>query len=159
MSKRSIAAHLNIAIDPNYPPPKISTTFSSIRQKVRSTWENFEAVEERLVRLDEEVHNELLKYISAHQRATPQQVQVKKNRLTICMYEPPITEAETCSRELERGIGDLEEAAKKEAETVESRATLEIDIGVMRNCLKTTRDIVDAARVQFEQARKSLEVS
>jgi hypothetical protein len=159
MSERSIAAHLDITIDPNNPPPEMSIAFASIRQNVHSTWEKFEAAEEHLARLDEEVHNELLNYISSHQHATPQQVQAKKNSLTIRMYESPIAEAETCYRELERGIKDLEEAARKEAETVEGRATLELDIKVMKNCRKTTREIIDAARMQFDQARKSLKTS
>jgi hypothetical protein len=44
----------------------------------------------------------------------------------------------------------------REPETLEGRAALEIDVGVMRECLGIAREILGVARTQVEGARAIL---
>ncbi|KAF2823274.1 hypothetical protein CC86DRAFT_409196 [Ophiobolus disseminans] len=147
------ATHLNIPIDLNNPPPSASMSFLKIQQQVKTTWDAFEVVENSLVRLDDNVHAEVLNYISSHRSATKAQLQVQRARLTVQLHEPRIVQAEGACRELERTARLLEEAARKELTTVEARAALEIDVPVIRNCLATTREIIGVAEAQLNGAR------
>ncbi|KAF1841576.1 uncharacterized protein K460DRAFT_409036 [Cucurbitaria berberidis CBS 394.84] len=147
------AAHLDVMVDLNNPRPPVSETFYSLRQQVNTTWHELEAAEGHLVALDDTIDAEMLSYVSANQKATMQQVWAERYRITIQKYAPAIDEAEKCCSELTGGIQALEKAAHGESQTLEGQATLEIDIDVMRNCLDTTKNIIEAGRAQLEQAR------
>jgi hypothetical protein len=69
------------------------------------------------------------------------------------LHEPAIAEAEHWCNELESGIEALEAAARKEPDTLEGRAAVEIDVPVMKNGLATTLEIADAARAQLRVAK------
>jgi len=150
------ATHLNIAIDSDRPPPAASTFLLAIRQQTKTAWEAFEAAENRLITLDDDVHAEVLEFISSHRSATTAQLQVARARLTMRIYEPRITEAESCCYELDKSVGALEEAAVKEPRTVEAQATMKVDMEVIKSSLATTREIIHAAQAQLNGARSVL---
>jgi hypothetical protein len=58
---------------------------------------------------------------------------------------------------LEDTIKALEDAVLKEPVTLEGRVTLEIDVEVMRNCLATTREIVQVAQAQLNDAKRTVD--
>jgi hypothetical protein len=156
---RSIASHLEITIDSNDPPPAATLAFTHLRQQTEDIWQKFEAAEKSLIPLDDMVNEEVLEYVSAHKRATGPELKIERARFTIRLYEPRVTEAEVWCKELKNAIPPLEEAALKELKTVEGRATLQIDVGVMRKNLATTWDILQVAQVQLQRARSILDPS
>lgn len=153
---RSIASHLEIAIDSNDPPPAATLAFTNLRQQVQDIWQNFETAEKELIHLDDRVNEQVLEYVSGHRCATGPELKIERARFTTRLYESPVVEAEACCDELENAISALEEAAQREPKTLEGRATLELDIEVMRKNLATTRDILHVAHVQLQQARSIL---
>jgi hypothetical protein len=146
------APHFEIEIDPNNPPPTASQSFTGIRQQAENIWNNFEAAVKALVPLDDEVHASVLEYVSSHPRATTLEIRMERSRITMRLHPPRIAELELRCRELENAITELEQAALREPETVEGRATLELDVGVMRRCLATTRAIIEVAHSQLGKA-------
>jgi hypothetical protein len=151
--QRWSAPHLDIEIDPNNPPPTASQSFTEIRQQAENIWNDFETAEKALVPLDDEVHANVLDYISSHPRAIAPEIIMERSRITMRIHPPRIAETELRCRELENAITELEQAALREPETVEGRATLELDVGVMRRCLETTRAIIEVAHSQLGKAR------
>lgn len=155
-SGRSIASHLEVTIDPNNPPPTASPAFTTLREKVENIWKEFEAAENALTELDDDVNNEVLDWVSSHQRATGPEVRKERTQITTRLHEPRIAEAERCWRDLEAAFKALREAAVKEPETIEAQATLEIDVKVMSDSLGTVRDIIEVAQIQLDAARSML---
>lgn len=153
---RSIASHLEITIDSNDPPPPATLAFTNLRQQVQDIWQKFEAAEKVLIPLDDRVNEQVLEYVSGHRRATGPELKIERARVTTRIYEAPVVEAEACCDELDNAIPALEKAAQKEPKTLEGRATLELDIEVMRKTLATTRDILHVAHVQLQKARSIL---
>jgi hypothetical protein len=151
-----IASHFEVTINPNDPPPVASEYFTKLRQQATSIWNKFENSENALVRLDDQVDGEVLTYVSAHQQATGQEVRRERSRITQRLYEPAIIEAEDHCEELEAVISSLKEAARREPKTVEGRATLQIDAKVMHDCLVTTRQIIEVAKIQLSKASSRL---
>jgi hypothetical protein len=151
-----IASHFEVTINPDDPPPVASESFTKLRQQATNIWKKFEDAENALVRLDDQVDGEVLTYVSAHQQATGQEVRMERSRITQRLYEPAIIEAENHCEELEAVIPTLEEAARKEPKTVEGRATLQIDAKAMHDCLVTTRQIIEVARIQLSKASSRL---
>jgi hypothetical protein len=157
-SGRSIASHLEVELDPNNPPPHASPSFVEIRQQASSIWKAFEAAENDLVQLDDKVLEQILEYISSHQRATAEELEVERSRITIQIHQPRIVEAVSRCQELEEMVTLLEQAALREPETVEARATLKIDVGVMRKVLETTQKTIQVAQIQMNKAIAMLNV-
>ncbi|KAF2132301.1 hypothetical protein P153DRAFT_364724 [Dothidotthia symphoricarpi CBS 119687] len=150
------AAHLDVIIDSRNPHPPISPEFVLLRDQAATTWHAFEAAESHLPTIIDALDAEMLDYVSSHRRATAQQLQVHRDRIAIPRYEATIAEVERCCKVLEGEIVVLEEAARRESETVEGMATLQIDVPVMTSCLETTKKIVEVARAQLQGARGRL---
>jgi 7,8-dihydro-6-hydroxymethylpterin-pyrophosphokinase len=72
------------------------------------------------------------------------------------LHPPRRSETELRCQELAKAIIGLEQAAIREPETVEARATLAIDIEVMRRCLTTTQAIIEVAHIQLRKAEDML---
>jgi hypothetical protein len=155
------ANHLNIATNPANPPPPASTILLAARQQTKAAWEAFEAAENALVMTDEEVHAEVLNYISSLRPrcATNPETEAEKARLTSRIHVPRIETTEACCQELEINAQALENATFKKPVTMEAQATMEIDLVVIRSCLATTREIVRTAQIQLDQARRTLNSS
>jgi hypothetical protein len=153
------APHLEIDIDPNNPPPTASQSFIDIRQQGANIWAKFEASEKALIPLDDEVNAEVLNYVSSHPHAKATDIRVERSRITMRLYLPRIAENELRCQELVKAIIALEQSALKEPETVEARATLEIDIDIMQRCLTTTRVIIEVAGIQLAKAEDMLKDS
>ncbi|KAF1913963.1 hypothetical protein BDU57DRAFT_541336 [Ampelomyces quisqualis] len=149
---RSIASHLEITIDSNDPPPAATLAFTHLRRQTQDIWHQFETAERSLIPLDDQVNEKILEYVSVHKRATGPELRIERARFTIRLYEPRVSEAEKWCNTLETAISALEKAALKEPTTVEGRATLEIDVGVMTKNLITTRDILQVAQSQLQRA-------
>jgi hypothetical protein len=105
------------------------------------------------VQIDEDVNEKILNYVSSHQCATAQELNVERSRVTIRIHGPQIAKTESCFQEMADMVKVLEQAALREPETIEGRAMLDIDVGVMRGCLATTREIIQVAQTQLERAR------
>lgn len=146
------AGHLDITHDLKHPLPPSSESFRALRAKVKILWQVFEKAGEALVSVDDSILKEVLAYRAAHPRSTNAQLLQERFHRVAATYEPLITKAELYCSELSDGIAALEEAATKEAETVEARATMEIDLPIFKTALATTLDIIAVAKVQLAQA-------
>jgi hypothetical protein len=153
---RSIAYHLDVPIDPNNPPPAASPHFTKILELVKKSWDKFEEAEATLPPLDDLVNAEIFDYVSSHQRATGRDIAKEGARRRDRMYPPRILQANESCRELELAISALEEAAHKELETVEGQAAFRLDLGMMKKSLATTREIIQVAQNQLDEARARL---
>lgn len=155
------ATHLNITNDPTNQPPPASLNLLAARQHTKAAWEAFEVAENALVRTDEEVHNEVMNYSSTVLRriATLPEYEEQKVRFTPRIHEPRVAEVEACCRVLETSAQAPEVAANMEPETVEARATMKVDLVVIRSCLETTREILRTVQIQLERARRALDPS
>lgn len=153
---RSIASHLEITIDSNNPPPAASQAYIDVRQHVASLWTSFEAAESSLLPLDDDINQGIREWLPTHPKVTGPEIRMERARITLRLYVPRIEEADTCWGNLKEGIKTLEEAAKNEPETIEGRATIEIDIKVMNDNLGTVQQIIQCAKVQLEKAKALL---
>jgi hypothetical protein len=153
---RSITSHLDITIDSLNPLPAVSQGFTRIREQATIAWTNFETAEVLVVQLDDKVDTDILNYVTLNPRVNASDLRLKKAHFTIFRYEPRIQEAQTRCHQLEDTIKALEDAALKEPETLEGRVTLEIDVEVMRSCLATTREIVQVAQAQLNEAKRTV---
>jgi hypothetical protein len=148
------APHLNITIDSNNPPPVASDALLAARRQTKLAWEAFETAENAIVRTEEDVHAEVLNYISSEpRRPTQLQINVENARFTVRICERRIAETEASCQVLERNIQALEAAARKEPRTIEARATLEVDVEVIEKTIATTREMILTAQAQLASAR------
>jgi hypothetical protein len=155
-SGHSIASHLEVKLDPDNPPPTASPSFIKIRQQACDIWKAFEAAENALVQLDDKVLEHVLEYISSNQRATAEELETENSRITIQICESLIAEAVPRSQGLEEVVNLLEQAALREPETVEGRATLKIDVEVMRKALAITLKTIQVAQIQMDKVISKL---
>lgn len=155
------AAHLNITIDPSNPPPPASDTLIAARQQAKTAWEAFEAAENALSRTDDEVQEAIDEYASSiyPQRPAGAGWQAAKARATSRIHPPLIQQIEVCCQELDTAVQALKDAALKEPETVEARATMEVDLEVIQKGLETTREMIRTAHFQLDKVRQVLGLS
>jgi hypothetical protein len=148
-----ITSHFEFNIDPGNPPPAASPSFTKLREQASNIWKKFEAAENALIRLDDQVDSEVLGYVSLQPHATRQELNIERSRIMQRLSELAIVEAENCCQELEAVIPTLQEAARNEPKTIEGQATLQVDAKVMRDCLVTTREIIEVSKMQLSRAR------
>jgi hypothetical protein len=72
------------------------------------------------------------------------------------MYGSAIAETKRLCERLEKGVGELERVAKEEGESLEGRATLEIDGPVMGRSLSVTWEISRRRRCNYGLRRLHL---
>jgi hypothetical protein len=125
-------------------------------QQTADLWKKFEAAEKALISIDDELNAEVLDYVSSHPRIKATDIQMERSRITMRLHPPRTSETELRCQELAKAIIGLEQAAIREPEAVEARATLAIDIGVMRRCLTTTQAIIEVAHVRLCNAEDML---
>jgi hypothetical protein len=151
------APHLDVSYNPDNPPPAASSAFIAVRNEVKSIWEQFNAAVRSLVALDDKINEGVLSYISENRRATRQKLWHERCRLTLEYQEIAISKTQEWCRELQRAIEALQAAADKEAQTLEAQATFRIDVGVMKDNLKTSLDIIEEAKAELQKAKGGLE--
>jgi hypothetical protein len=153
-----IVTHLDITINLDNPPPAASQSFAKTHHQVTTTWEKFESAANMSFNLTS--MSSTMSSITFYHVSTPLYGRFKAKKLAsryiFTSHEPRIEQAESCCQYLDIAIKKLQEAALKESEVMEDRAALEIDVGVMRKCLATTREILEVAQAQLGQSRSSL---
>jgi len=147
MSARSIADHLNV--EPNPDTPEASEAFTTVYGNAEKIYEAFEAASAQLPGLDDDL--DLAVYESG---VSVKARSLEAARQTVRIFPPRIEKAEESCRDLDTVLGPLETAALKEPDTMKGRAVLQIDLGVMRKNLATTREIIEVAQNQLDGANR-----
>jgi hypothetical protein len=153
---RGIAYYLDVPIDPNNPPPAASPYFTKILELVKKSWDKFEEAEATLQPLDDLVNTEILNYVFSHPHVTGREIAKEWARRIDRMYPLRILQANESYPELELAISALEKSAHKEPETVKGQAAFRLDLGVMKNSLAPTREIIQVAQNQLNGVRAGL---
>jgi hypothetical protein len=147
MSDRSIAAHLDIELPPN--TPEASQGFTTIHDNAEKIYGAFEAASAQLPGLDDDLD------LAVYQSRVPVNARrIEAARQTIRIYPPCIEKAEESCRDLETILGPLEAAARKEPKTIKGRAVLELDLRSMKKSLATTREMIEVAQNELENANR-----